>query len=74
MALRAKIFEYKDQNIRRRTQNTFFYVLNNIEPLYIPCIADTTISGGNFQTNFSTISYHAKRIRYAEKLPHFTCF
>jgi hypothetical protein len=50
MALRAKIFEYKDQNIRRRTQKTFFYGPNNMEPLNIPYIADTTISGGTFQT------------------------
>ena len=34
--MRAKIFEYKDQKIRRRTQKTFFYGPNNMEPLNIP--------------------------------------
>jgi hypothetical protein len=51
MALRAKFFEYKDQNIRRRTQKTFFYGPNNMEPLNIPYIADTTISGGISNSN-----------------------
>ena len=61
MALRAKIFEYKDQKIRRRTQKTFFYGPNNMEPLNIPYIADTTISGGTFQTPILQNITHGQR-------------
>ena len=61
MALRAKIFEYKDQKIRRRTQKTFIYGPNNMEPLNIPYIADTTISGGTFQTPILQNITHGQR-------------
>ena len=61
MALRAKIFEYKDQKIRRRTQKTFIYGPNNMEPLNIPYIADTKISGGTFQTPILQNITHGQR-------------
>jgi hypothetical protein len=59
MALRAQIFEYKDQKIKRGTQKTFFYGPDNMEPLNIPYIADKT--GGTFQTPILQNITHGQR-------------